>query len=198
MSRDAKRVAIFNAAIKLLESTANHSDIKISDIAKDASVGKGTVYEYFDSKNELLQLAVIYGIEQQFLKLKNLKVDGGFRESFTFVMGNLDMKIVNSIIFSKALIFRKPAKGIDSLGESLFETATRLKKVVFDIFCILAKKAADEGVINPDYTDSDLYFIIGGIVMVIVNYRHSFSPYSDLTCGELYSMLADKFVQFLR
>ena len=198
MSRDVKRSAIFNSAIKLLESTENQSDIKISDIAKNAGVGKGTVYEYFNSKDELLQLAVIYGIEQQFSQMENMRVDGGFRESFTFVMGNLDMKIVNSIIFSKALIFRKPAKGIDSLGESLFETATRLKKVVFNIFCILAKKAADEGVINPDYTDSDLYFIIGGILMVIVNYRHSFSPYSNLSNDELYSMLADKFVQFLR
>ena len=198
MSRDAKRVAIFNAAIKLLESTANHSDIKISDIAKDASVGKGTVYEYFDSKNELLQLAVIYGIEQQFLKLKNLKVDGGFRESFSIVMESLDRKVMNSLIFSKALIFRQPANNLHSLEEDLSNTVTRLKIVVYDIFRILSEKAADEGLIKSDFTDSDLYFIIGGIVMVIVNYRHSFSPYSDLTCGELYSMLADKFVQFLR
>lgn len=198
MSRDAKRVAIFNAAIKLLESTANHSDIKISDIAKDASVGKGTVYEYFDSKNELLQLAVIYGIEQQFLELKNLKVDGGFRESFSIVMESLDRKVMNSLIFSKALIFRQPANNLHSLEEDLSNTVTRLKIVVYDIFRILSEKAADEGLIKSDFTDSDLYFIIGGIVMVIVNYRHSFSPYSDLTCGELYSMLADKFVQFLR
>ena len=198
MSRDAKRVAIFNATIGLLESTTNQNDIKISDIAKDAGVGKGTVYEYFNSKDELLQLAVIYGIEQQFVQLKTLEIDGGFHQSFTTVIGSLDKKIMNSIIFSKALIFRQPANNLHSLEEDLSNTVTRLKIVVYDIFSILSEKAADEGLIKSDFTDSDLYFIIGGIVMVIVNYRHSFSPYSDLSCDELYSMLADKFVQFLK
>lgn len=198
MSRDVKKVAIYDAAIKLLESTTNKHEIKISDIAKNAGVGKGTVYEYFDSKDELLQLAVIYGIEQQFSQLKNLRIDGGFRQSFITVMQGLDDKIMNSIIFSKALMFRQPASNIHSLEKELFVTATNAKRVIYDIFRILSEKGIEEGLINADFTDSDLYFIIGGILMVIVNYRHSFSPYSDLSSDELYALLADKFVQFLR
>lgn len=51
--REAKRDAILGAAAKVF---ARHGYLKtrVADIADDAGVGKGTVYEYFGSKEEVL------------------------------------------------------------------------------------------------------------------------------------------------
>jgi AcrR family transcriptional regulator len=50
--KDAKRELIIKAAIHIFGQKGFHS-AKIQDIADFASVGKGTVYEYFSTKDEL-------------------------------------------------------------------------------------------------------------------------------------------------
>jgi len=51
-----KDEAIVEAALKLFKEKG-YSAVRIADIAREAQVGKGTVYEYFTSKEELLQKA---------------------------------------------------------------------------------------------------------------------------------------------
>lgn len=62
MSKEEKRLDILNAAIKIFSKYGIHK-AKIEDIAKEAGVGKGTIYEYFDSKKDLFQEVVKYGLE---------------------------------------------------------------------------------------------------------------------------------------
>ncbi len=50
---DQKRIKIFEACIKVFGEKGIHKT-KIADIAKEAGIGKGTVYEYFKSKDEIL------------------------------------------------------------------------------------------------------------------------------------------------
>lgn len=49
-----KRAQIIKAAVKVFSEKGFH-DAKVEDIAQQADVGKGTVYEYFSSKTELFQ-----------------------------------------------------------------------------------------------------------------------------------------------
>lgn len=52
MSRSQRRKALLEAAAAVF-SRKGFANARISDIAVEAGVGKGTVYEYFDSKEEL-------------------------------------------------------------------------------------------------------------------------------------------------
>lgn len=54
-----KELKILNAAIVHFEKDGYHA-AKISDIAKTANVGKGTVYEYFTSKQDLFDQMVMF------------------------------------------------------------------------------------------------------------------------------------------
>ncbi|MFB0516836.1 MAG: TetR/AcrR family transcriptional regulator [Candidatus Neomarinimicrobiota bacterium] len=58
-----KREPIIQAAIKVF-AHEGLSKGRIDDIAKEAGVGKGTVYEYFRSKEELFD-AIVEGVIQQ-------------------------------------------------------------------------------------------------------------------------------------
>lgn len=51
---------IYEATINLLKERKNLSNIKVIDITKEAGIGKGTAYEYFSSKNEIVANAVVY------------------------------------------------------------------------------------------------------------------------------------------
>ena len=53
MSRD-KKVLIYEAALSLVYENNDLSAIKVADIARRANIGKGTVYEYFKSKEHVI------------------------------------------------------------------------------------------------------------------------------------------------
>ncbi len=56
-----KKISIINAATELFSEKGFH-DVKLSEVARRANVGKGTIYTYFASKDELLIQCLLYGI----------------------------------------------------------------------------------------------------------------------------------------
>lgn len=52
--------AIYDAVQELLEEGADINRMKVSDITERAGIGKGTAYEYFDNKEELISSALLY------------------------------------------------------------------------------------------------------------------------------------------
>lgn len=56
VDKEAKRAEILRAALPVLAGQGVHS-FKMIDVAIEAGVGKGTLYEYFDSKEALIKAA---------------------------------------------------------------------------------------------------------------------------------------------
>lgn len=75
----AKVIALYGAVGALLKEGANASQLKVADIAARAGIGKGTTYDYFNSREELIVKAMLYQIAEN---LKDVweKVDAA--ESF--------------------------------------------------------------------------------------------------------------------
>ncbi|MEG0396024.1 MAG: TetR/AcrR family transcriptional regulator [Oscillospiraceae bacterium] len=57
-----KEIAAFEGVMKLVCEGENIYSIKVQQIADAAGVGKGTLYDYFDSREEILASAVIYSM----------------------------------------------------------------------------------------------------------------------------------------
>ena len=83
-----KEIAIFNGLIDLIKSGANPYLIKVQDIADAANIGKGTVYDYFKSKEEVIAKAILYSInleiESSFSRIRNKNL---FRDKFFELLG---------------------------------------------------------------------------------------------------------------
>lgn len=60
-----KEILIFDGFSKLVESGVSINHIRVADIAKSAGVGKGTVYEYFKTKEEVIAKSIIYKMENE-------------------------------------------------------------------------------------------------------------------------------------
>lgn len=63
---------MFQAVIEFIGEKADLNSLKVQDITGRAGIGKGTVYEYFSSKEELITLAILYDYSKKIEELKKL------------------------------------------------------------------------------------------------------------------------------
>ncbi len=64
-----KMQLMFEAVSDLIREQCDISTIKVQDITKRAGIGKGTAYEYFSSKDELIANALMYEYDKKMQKL---------------------------------------------------------------------------------------------------------------------------------
>lgn len=157
--KEDKRTKILKASVKVFSQYGFHK-AKIEDIAKEAGIGKGTIYEYFDSKKNLFIEMVEYcvieyknEIEKILSNDKNIedKILSICKYHGKFIKEKIDM--VQSI-FSQSNILSKDMK-------------TRLLKEKLEIFNLLRsiiKEGVDNGELRKDL-DIDLatFSLIGTI-----------------------------------
>lgn len=65
-----KEAAIYGAALRLMAAGADLRDVKVQQIAEEAGIGKGTVYEYFSSKEKILCGLADYCLETETARLR--------------------------------------------------------------------------------------------------------------------------------
>lgn len=87
MKFSSKEKAIFAGIMALIREGINPYTIKVSDIAKKADVGKGTIYDYFKSKEEAISKALLHhlgrGLEET---LKAVEGKDGFRDKYYVIL----------------------------------------------------------------------------------------------------------------
>ena len=57
-------IAAFRGLLQLAAGGNCFSNIKVQDIATAAGIGKGTLYEYFSSKEDILSCTMLYTLQQ--------------------------------------------------------------------------------------------------------------------------------------
>ena len=95
-SRD-KIEKMYQAVIFLLDKGKDINSIKVADITERAGIGKGTAYEYFESKEEIIANAMRYNMKKQTDSLYCVnEVAQSFRErvmqTFSWIEKNLKYK----------------------------------------------------------------------------------------------------------
>lgn len=127
--------ALYEAVKELLLEGKEIRKMKVSEITERAGIGKGTAYEYFESREELLMDSLDYfqatwaeGIQEK------LSDYDGFMEKIDFLLGLLDDTIkrirkealaeIFDIFFSSPM-FRKEKGGMVKRMQNIVEEAKR-------------------------------------------------------------------------
>ncbi len=63
---------MFQAVIDFIGEKTDVNSLKVQDITGRAGIGKGTAYEYFSSKEELITLAILYDYSKKIEELKGI------------------------------------------------------------------------------------------------------------------------------
>ncbi len=97
--KNEKVLAMYHAVWHLLEEGKDANKMKVSDITERAGIGKGTAYEYFRSKEELVSKALQYHklLQVQMLS-KAIKEQenfrGGLEACFDWILQSRDKRLL--------------------------------------------------------------------------------------------------------
>lgn len=76
-----KELLIFEGFKKIISKNTTIENIKVSDIAKAAGIGKGTIYDYFKSKDEIIAKSIIYNFKMEISNtIESIKNVSTFKE----------------------------------------------------------------------------------------------------------------------
>lgn len=177
---NSKRDMILNAAYKLIIEKG-YLDTKIIDIADLAGIGKGTVYEYFDSKDtifhELFKTKVAAGYDNlSELLEKDIPCEKKIKEFLDVEMENtLKHHIQKNFLLDlmmKSDAFRSP---------ELIESIHRLIKKKFTILRGIIKEGIDKGEFRKADPELAAVSVMGAINLYVTLDYYPFSPDESLS-----------------
>ena len=86
-----KVLAMYQAVIEFINEGCDINTLKVADITGRAGIGKGTAYEYFSSKEEIISSAILYYVKVCFEKLQVISTGGRtFQQKINEVMDFID------------------------------------------------------------------------------------------------------------
>lgn len=100
-----KQIAIFKGINSLTQQGINPYQIKVADIAKAANMGKGTVYDYFSSKEEAISKAILYNVNNEIRSIyPEIMSKEPFKESFYKILNMMTNKSSNCLSMPNILL----------------------------------------------------------------------------------------------
>lgn len=84
---------MYRAVVELIGEGEDASSLRVSTITDRAGIGKGTAYEYFDSKEEIVACAVAYYIQYTFDWLEKVLMEREtFREQLDYLLNEMNKR----------------------------------------------------------------------------------------------------------
>ena len=155
-SREEKYTDIIKAAIRVF-SEHGFDGAKMEYIAKEAGIGKGTVYEYFASKEQLFEEILKFSVEEFRLGLKESMDQGETIEEKI-----LNCSRYNAEFLSNHMDIVQIAMKVKMLSKEIRVHHLAAQAVIHEHYTEMVKVAKAKGEFRPDL-DEELatYCIIG-------------------------------------
>jgi len=159
--KEDKRIGILEAAGKVFYNQG-FDGAKMEDIAKEAGIGKGTLYEYFVSKKQLFEEMMVYN-QKRYLAgiVEAIRSGSNFREKF-IALAKHQVRLVkeHAGILEQMAYFRGVSREFGALlVEQDVKFSEILKKMVLE--------AKENGEIRPEV---DLDISVAIITGTIIHY----------------------------
>lgn len=180
-----KQISILEGIISLTKGGINPYTIKVADIAKSADVGKGTIYDYFGSKEEAISKAIIYNISNEIKSIYlGIMSKDSFKEKFYEVLDMMVGKMENSLSIPNVLL---DTGGINEFYEYLVDDKVDLLELISkinDMILDLLKIGFDEGTISRK--ESEYYHIMSFKCSIsgFLHYLNTKDLYKDTSVEE--------------
>lgn len=189
-----RREEIILATIKILKKNNFREDFSMSSIANEVSIGKSTIYEYFQNKDELLRAALFHFIAQNIEQVSiqddidKLTFEDLFKAQVT--------RLLEASNNSRVMIEAMRPKFMERLPEHVKnEIKTVMEGVRDDLrkrFIKYFEKGVKEGILKSSLTVLDGFVftsLIAGAIITIGD------PNQTLTVEEVVNKLYDTVVR---
>jgi len=162
IDKKEKRGAILKAGMKVF-ATKGVANTKMDDIAQEAGIGKGTFYEYFRSKDELIAEAFRHFMEQIEGEVgrKLLKITDPVEKLKCLIITWIEV-LENSHVETMELILDFWAEGIRHKNESA-EMVFDLKQI-YDDYRVIIITILEEGINNNQFKQINTTIVASSIL----------------------------------
>lgn len=155
-SREEKQTDIIKAAIRVF-SEHGFDGAKMEYIAKEAGIGKGTIYEYFESKDRLFEEILKFSVEEFRLGLKESMDQGETIENKLLNCSRFNAEFLNN-----HLDIVNIALQIKMLSKEIRVHHMAVQAVIIEHYKEMVKAAQAKGEIKPDLDEELATFCIMG------------------------------------
>ena len=156
-----KEISVFKGVMALSKEGKKIYNVTVQDIAKAANVGKGTLYEYFTSKEEILLNTIVYYLSLENAKAQQIADSGmSFRDMiynlYDLILDSFEdgFAVVNQIASGESIL--DIPRLISEKKEYLDYAMSRRDKLVLQIL----KQGAEEGTIRMDFSQEYIVMAI--------------------------------------
>jgi len=193
-----KVVAMFDAVAELMQQDIDLSTLTVANITERAGIGKGTAYDYFDSKEEIIASAMIYRMH---IVLDEVRAVLETKESFSQCTECL-LQCIDDNVKGKAYIVRFATMLLDKS-----ETSKRLHDLMRHQECkcchpeMLIKSLVERGLENGELRkDLSVQYVTRILIAKLLSYAvfliESTEPEEDKLQFKqfLYQGILDEFI----
>ena len=150
-----KLIALYHAVEDFVAEGADLSGMRVSDIAARAGIGKGTTYEYFTSKDELVVKAMIYLIGSMTKRIiHNMEKLDSFHDKFMLLLAEMEEKVKQRACILKYFHMLGDLNLCEKMQEQLLVSEEAGKSNPMRIIRYLLEEGRKEGIIGTQYSQS--------------------------------------------
>lgn len=92
-----KEKAIYQAVMELFEEGADLNSLTVSEITGRAGIGKGTAYEYFSDKEEMITKAIFYSTKEMCERIaERLKKENGLYDKINLMLIKMEQQVTET------------------------------------------------------------------------------------------------------
>lgn len=158
MSKEEKKIEILRAAGPVF-FTKGFEGTKIEDIAREAGIGKGTVYEYFESKQQLFEDTLAYNYELMVDSLRQALAQGEYIRDKIIAFARFMTDLISNHLHLFDLMATSSILARE-MGAIILESNVRLGSVLLDT----VKAAVGKGELRSDLEPEIIVSVILGTV----------------------------------
>lgn len=167
-----KVIAIYHAVEDFIAEGADLSTMRVSDIAAKAGIGKGTTYEYFTSKEELVVKAMIYLVDSMTKRiLNNMEKVDTFQDKFMLLLAEMEEKVKQRACILKYFHMLGDMNLCVPMHDLLLENNEEaIKANPMRIIRYLLEQGKQEGIIGESLPQSYMETVLFSKVIAFVVY----------------------------
>lgn len=146
-----KVLQLYQAVVELIEEGADAGSLRVSTITDRAGIGKGTAYEYFDTKEEIVACALVYYIQEMFRWLgEELLRKESFAEQMTYLMEEIGRESSRKHCFLRILHILTDNSEFSRLIQQKLSTQEAAGHMPMTVFGKVLGRAVERGELRGD------------------------------------------------
>ena len=167
-----KIIAIYHAVEDIIAEGVDLATMRVSDIAARAGIGKGTTYEYFTSKEELVVKAMIYLVDSMTKRiLNNMERKDSFHDKFMLLLEEMEEKVKQRACILKYFHMLGDLNLCEPMRDLLLDENEETKNAnPMRIIRYLLEEGRKEGIICDRYSQAYMETIMFSKIIAFVVY----------------------------